>query len=122
MGFLHRKLPTTKFLHTIQLISISVCRLCNAVIDTIDRFLVLCSHKLQIWSSLLPKYFPAVHFTPFAILQILMYLNPPSSIRRLDISRLFTFVNTMLWPIWVYYWQYIMQNIPYNYQTLINSI
>ncbi|KAI9468877.1 MAG: hypothetical protein EXX96DRAFT_463494, partial [Benjaminiella poitrasii] len=74
---LYRKIPTSSFLSNLQLTSSNICRLCNAAIDTLDHFIVLCPLKLPIWSSLLQTAFPDVTFAPDAILQLLLYLQPP---------------------------------------------
>ncbi|KAI9472449.1 MAG: hypothetical protein EXX96DRAFT_542544 [Benjaminiella poitrasii] len=119
---LHRKIPTSSFLSNIQLTSSNICRLCNAVIDTLDHSIVLCPLKLPTWTSLLQTAFPDFPFSPDAILQLLLYLQLPTDIHRVDIPQLFTIAGTILWRIWVHYWQYIMQKIPYVPQIVIKSI
>ncbi|KAI9469058.1 MAG: hypothetical protein EXX96DRAFT_590306, partial [Benjaminiella poitrasii] len=93
---LYRKIPASSFLSNLQLTSSNICRLCNAAIDTLDHFITLCPLKLPIWSSLLQTAFPDVHFSPDAILQLLLYLQPPTGNHQVDIPQLFAIAGTIL--------------------------
>ncbi|KAI9273986.1 hypothetical protein EDC94DRAFT_593395 [Helicostylum pulchrum] len=55
---LSKKMPTTKFLHKIKTVSSPQCRLCKSTEDNLFHFMINCPIKQEIWSIIIPKYFP----------------------------------------------------------------
>ncbi|KAI8058764.1 hypothetical protein BDF21DRAFT_429962 [Thamnidium elegans] len=50
---LSRKVPTASYLHTIQTIDSSQCRLCHQSVDHLNHFVLMCPKKLDIWQLIL---------------------------------------------------------------------
>ncbi|KAI8077084.1 hypothetical protein BDF21DRAFT_313684, partial [Thamnidium elegans] len=119
---LSKKLPITKFLHTIKTVSSSQCRLCNGAEDNLSHFMINCPIKQEIWSIIIPKYFPDLIITIPDILTTLLSLESPVPIRKRQRPKYFTILSTTHWTIWIYYWEHIINQTPFILDTIVNKI
>ncbi|KAI8082376.1 hypothetical protein BDF21DRAFT_338035, partial [Thamnidium elegans] len=92
------------YLHTIQTIDSSQCRLCHQSVDHLNHFVLMCPKKLDIWQLILQNSDITSNISNEDILETILSLKVPSSIRKSQISSYYTIIATPQWVIWIYYW------------------
>lgn len=119
---LSNKVPTTVYLHKIGTVNSSICRLCHEANDTFEHFLVSCSFKLDIWFAILSQYLIEFPLDETSIYSFLRFLELPSQIKKSQSDKCYTIFSTTLWFIWIYYWQYIIDNVPFQHDVILSKI
>ncbi|KAG0822606.1 hypothetical protein G6F19_011268 [Rhizopus arrhizus] len=119
---LNLRLPTMKFLCNLQLADSAQCRLCRLCEDSIEHFLVFCPLKLTIWNSVLRTWYPELNLPSEALCHFLLSLVPPPTLPLAQLQRFLTVVSTSLWYIWYFYWQFVLQGVPFHANTIISKI
>ncbi|KAI8073717.1 hypothetical protein BDF21DRAFT_76810 [Thamnidium elegans] len=117
-----QKISTTQYLSQIGTVDSPTCIWCPTEIDTIDHFLVRCPKKNDIWSQVLSCQFPTWSFTNEEILQMLLKLKLPFSANTGLAEPFAITISTTVWYIWIYYWNSIIDKLPFIPTTISKII
>jgi hypothetical protein len=117
-----RKVPTTISLQRIKRTPTNQCRLCHEHTDTLQHFLVQCPIKKSVWINILQSHFPTESFNMDDVLHMLLNLETPMTLRSSKYDSFAIVISTTLWYIWYYYWQFIINDLPFQNDMVISKI
>jgi hypothetical protein len=116
-----QKNPHTAFLYRIQTVDSPLCRSCLDQEDTMSHFLISCSHKKAIWTSVLTHLFPTFDFSVEDTLAMLYRLQSPFTYGSYLHKPYTVAIASILWNIWFAYWQKIIHNVPFQPESIIKK-
>jgi hypothetical protein len=117
-----KKIPTAVFSHKIGRADSTLCQLCHLHYDSFEHFLVLCPPKYSIWSTILMTHFPLHSVTPNQLWSFLLNLHYPDTLPPSLYMLFYSIMSTTQWCIWKSYWQYVIDNVPFHQDGILNNI
>jgi hypothetical protein len=119
---LSNKIPTTAYLAQIKTVDNPQCRLCRKNNDDLEHFLVSCPSKQDIWLDIITRYLSEYQLDLTMVYMILRFLQFPKQIRRSDRDRVYTIFSTTLWNLWIFYWKFIIDKVPFQIDIILSKI
>lgn len=115
---LSNKIPTTAYLAQIKTVDNPQCRLCQQNTEDLEHLLVTCPFKQDIWLDIITRYLSDYELDLIMVYIILRFLQ----IRRSDQARIYTIFSTTLWDLWIFYWKYIIDKVPFKIDVVLSKI
>lgn len=119
---LSKKLPTATYLQKIGKLTSPLCRLCQLATETLNHFTIECAQKQLIWETVLNYQYPNYSFTPEDILATIYSLKKPFTRWSPQHIQFQTTISTTQYFIRYAYWQLILNNTPFNPDTIVKTI
>ncbi|KAI7891096.1 uncharacterized protein EV154DRAFT_420991 [Mucor mucedo] len=117
---LSRKSPTSKYLNQIGTIDSPRCHLCHNYVDNLEHFIVQCTIKSTVWNRVLTSHYPTYNVTNSNILKALYNMETPFGTQSSRNIPFLVIISTTNYYIWYFYWQFIIHNIPFVAEAIIN--
>lgn len=119
---LSHKIPTGIACKMMKIREDDLCILCNSTQDNFEHFVAACPVKFAIWQHVMQHYYSTEEITTELILATLQRLERPSFISKESLLDYVSIISTIQYAIWLHYWNFSIDNAPFNPTTIKKSI